>query len=57
MTSLLTPDVNQLQLFTEFPEWGSVLGEMTFKFRPTWYMFATSRTRNPCPVSNFRSWR
>src|ERR1700722_4064045 len=28
MTSLLTPDVNQLRLFTGFPEWGSVLEEI-----------------------------
>ena len=27
MTSLLTPDANQLRLFTPFPEWGSVLEE------------------------------
>ena len=28
MTSLLTPDVNQLRLFTAFPEWGSVVEEV-----------------------------
>ena len=28
MTSLLTPDVNQLRLFTGFPEWGSVVEEI-----------------------------
>ena len=28
MTSLLTPDVNQLRLFTGFPEWGSVVEEV-----------------------------
>src|SRR5271168_1816160 len=28
MTSLLTPDVNQLRLFTGFPEWGSVVEEL-----------------------------
>jgi FkbM family methyltransferase len=28
MTSLLTPDVNQLRLFTGFPEWGSVIEEI-----------------------------
>ena len=28
MTSLLTPDVNQLRLFTGFPDWGSVVEEV-----------------------------
>jgi FkbM family methyltransferase len=28
MTSLLTPDVNQLRLFTAFPAWGSVVEEV-----------------------------
>lgn len=28
MTSLLTPDVNQLRLFTPFPDWGSVVEEI-----------------------------
>ena len=28
MTSLLIPDVNQLRLFTGFPEWGSVVEEV-----------------------------
>lgn len=28
ITSLLTPDVNQLRLFTPFPDWGSVVEEV-----------------------------